>query len=151
MGRDPTLTEIEFEIEKEVWNRYELADNAELRIRAILIKLYQKPNPTDVTKIEYTGESKNITNVVPMKDYKLFGPPTNVVYPPQDLLNSKTVDVSFNTITEDWNVYRLNNGARIKTKLVVASIKRFLDKYDASGLPIYNIESTVVVNVSPKP
>ena len=43
------------------WNRYELADNAELRARVILVKILQIINEKDPTKIDYRGPCNYLT------------------------------------------------------------------------------------------
>lgn len=137
--------EVEFEIEKEVWNRYELSDNAELRIRGVIIKILKGPDAPDPVQTPFTGEIKNLTNIVPMQGYALFGQKTNKTYSVEELQRARKVPVNFNTLVEDWNTYRLTDGSRIKTKLVVTQVQRLEGIFDAHGIPVYNVESTNIV------
>lgn len=150
MSIPDSFREVEFEIEKEVWNRYELTDNAELRIRCVLIKVLQGPDTGNPLTTQYTGETKNLTNVVPMEGFNLWGPKTTRNFSIEELTNARKIPVGFESIREDWNVYRLSNGTKLKMKLVVAGVMRLQGLYDAHGVPIYNIDSTVIVSREPR-
>lgn len=50
--------------------------------------------------------------------------------------------LDFQTVKEDWNIYKTEDGAKIKVKTVVAKIIR-ADKYNKeTGEPIYIINSS---------
>jgi len=53
-------------------------------------------------------------------------------------------EVSFETIREEWNVYRLNDGTTLKFKAVVANIIRLDDEHNDVGDPIYLVMSKIV-------
>ena len=53
-------------------------------------------------------------------------------------------DVEFETVKEDWNEYRLSDGATLKIKLVLVKVLR-TNQYDQTGDPIYVVNSTNVV------
>jgi hypothetical protein len=48
---------------------------------------------------------------------------------------------------EHWNSYLLDDGTVLRLKLVVTSVDKVLDKFDAEGNPIYATHSTNVVAV----
>lgn len=50
-------------------------------------------------------------------------------------------EVSFETIREEWNVYRLTDGTTLKFKAVVANIIRLDDEHNDVGDPIYIVNS----------
>jgi hypothetical protein len=139
--------EVRFEMEKEVWNRYDLADNVELRIRAIIVKILMYRSTEDSSKINYTGEFTTITNIIPNEGFNLFGKPGNRSYTLDELNNAPTVEIEYKTINEDWNIYRLEDGTKLKTKLFVASVKRLSGLFDRYGVPLYNVNSSTVVNL----
>lgn len=69
---------------------------------------------------------------------------------PQDLANAPRYQVHINNSNELWNVYRVTRtGQVLRIKLEIVSISRFTDRYDADGVPIYNVEHGVAVNMSP--
>jgi len=41
---------LDFEVEKEIWNRYELIENAQLKARVILMKTIERKDPADPKK-----------------------------------------------------------------------------------------------------
>ncbi len=140
---------IDFEVEREVWNRYEIpTDNVELRVRAVTTKFQRKPDPKDVSKFEYSGESTTISSVVPKKGFNLFGKPYDGFISQEQLNSARKVSVDFNTIMEDWNIYRLSDGKRVKMKLIVVNVFRLSDLYDPHGMPVYHFESTLAVSVN---
>lgn len=60
-------------------------------------------------------------------------------------------EVDFDVIREDWNTYKLKDGATLKVKLVLAGVVRLKNKYDPMGNPVYMINSTNVVRVMDVP
>jgi len=55
------------------------------------------------------------------------------------------VEVDFESIREDWSVYKLKDGTTLKVKLVLVRVIRTKDSYDPLGNPAYAIMSTNVV------
>lgn len=126
--------ELEFTVENEEWNEYELKDGTTIRGRILLQKITQDPyNP---------------------KNYGFkISPPMWVVYAPTssrgdpniklgEKVVGKKFEVHVNRNNELWNVYRiLKTGQKLKLKLTVTEISRFVDKFDSDGLPIYDVPS----------
>lgn len=50
-------------------------------------------------------------------------------------------EIEFETEKEEWNIYKLADGTKLKVKIVVGSIIR-LNLYDPSGDPIYQMKAT---------
>lgn len=140
--------EMEFEVEREVWNKYELSDDAILKTRVILLKLIQLPNKGKSAELQIGAETQIINAVSPTKNYRLYGTPYEGLYSPEVLQSAKKVEVNYTQLAEDWNVYRLSDGRKLKTKLVVSGIKRCVDKYDKHGIPIYIVDSAGLINIS---
>lgn len=136
---------VDFEIEKEVWNRYKLVENAEFRGRVVLLKLFKSP-VQESKDLGLGGDTQILVSIIPYPNYSLFGKPIPKLYSPQEIDQAKKVDVEFSQIAEDWNVYKLSNGTKIKIKLVLASIKRCLELYDKDGIPIYTLDSSIVIH-----
>jgi hypothetical protein len=163
--------EVDFEIEKEVWNVYELEDGKHrvtLRMRTILTKLL-KPRlveperqplfgipkgmsrvPQNVRKEEYQMSFQNIV-VVASCPPELMGIPSPPI-PPNELNQLPTEEVTFNAFNEEWNIYKIpESGLKLKIKLVVSSINKPKDAFDQFGYPLYIIQSTsAIVPVPPK-
>jgi hypothetical protein len=61
-------------------------------------------------------------------------------------------DLEYSTVKEDWNVYDLQDGSRIKVKLSVAKISRGIDPktgkayFLPNGEPLYNVRWNVNIS-----
>lgn len=163
--------EVEFEIEKEVWNVYELEDGnrrVTLKMRTILTKLLRPkliesqappiigipPNmlgvPKDARKDEFQMSFQHIV-VVSSCPPELMGPPSAPI-PPTELNKLPIEEINFNPFNEEWNIYKIpDGGLRLKIKLVVSSVNKPKGVYDQFGYPIYIVQSTnAIVPVPPK-
>lgn len=163
--------EVGFEIEKEVWNVYELEDGnhrVTLKMRTILTKLLrprfietEAPSligvppemlgvPKDARKDEFQMSFQNIV-VVSSCPPELMGPPRAPI-PPVELNKLPTEEINFNPFNEEWNIYKISeSGLKLKIKLVVSSVNKPKGVYDQFGYPIYMVQSTnAIVPVPPK-
>jgi len=57
--------------------------------------------------------------------------------------------VDFESDKEQWSTYILHDGSTLKVKAVVAEVSRLLDVWDQKGDPVYMIQASQVVHVSP--
>jgi len=158
----PQYEDVDFEVEKEVWNVYELEDGRHrvtLKMRAILIKLLKpriiKPEapppgvPPGAKQEQFQMSFQNIV-VVSSCPPELMGEPSPPI-PPAELQKSPSTEIHFTPFSEDWNVYRLpDSGLKLRVKLVVSSINKVEGHYDQFGYPIYIVQSTnAIVPVPP--
>jgi len=59
----------------------------------------------------------------------------------------EAMDVDFETVREDWNEYKLEDGTILKFKTIVSSIIR-TEEYDPmTGDPVYHVRSTNILRV----
>jgi hypothetical protein len=138
----PDFEELDFSVENEEWNEYELKDGTTIRARVTLTKIHQNPyNPNNfgfklsqpVWVVYAPYSSRGGTNV--KMGEKVEGP---------------KFEVHVNRSHEPWNVYRiLKTGQRLKIKLEVTEVRRFVDKFDADGLPVYEVPNGVNITVMP--
>lgn len=62
----------------------------------------------------------------------------------------KAQDLEYETVKEDWNIYKLEDGTTLRAKLVVQKISRGLAddgkaiRYNPDGEPFYNIRFTTI-------
>ena len=59
----------------------------------------------------------------------------------------EAMDVDFETIKEDWNEYKLEDGTVLKFKTIVSSIIRTADYDPMTGDPVYHVRSTNILRV----
>jgi len=140
----PDYEEMEFNVEEEEWNEYELEDGVRIKGRIILAKIMRDPN--DATKMSFD-----------------MAPPKWVVYAPTQLRGTPSIDLIKDVnrqktaekfrmrITrshEPWNRYRiLRTAQEVKIKLTVDEILRFTDAFDQNGCPFYQVPNGVAVNI----
>ena len=163
MSKKLLFEEIEFDVEKEVWNSYELEDGNDrvtLKIRGILTKIIKPrimatdmpmigvPPGSQPTKPVHQEElNMSFQNIVVVSNCpsNLMGAPTPPI-PHNELQQLPSADVPFTTFNEDWNVYILQPSAqKIKIKLVLSSVSKVLGKFDQFGYPLYIVQSTNAV------
>lgn len=142
MPRD--FEELDFTVEREEWNEYELKDGTTIRGRIVLQKITRDPY-----------DPKNM-------GFKI-SPPMWVVYAPSTSRGESNValgervvgakfEVHVNKNNELWNVYRIiKTGQKLKLKLTITEISRFVDKFDVDGMPIYDVPSGVSIAFAPVP
>jgi len=154
----PNFEEVNFEIEKEVWNVYELDDRSIIRMRCVLVKLLKSPTPTTVPPplgvpvgakgFEIQSVFQNIVTVIKSPP-ELMGKATPPLSP-QELEKAEKIEVGCTPFLEDWNIYRLPDGSKLKVKLVVSAIYKILRHYDPFGYPLYFVNSTNAIVPVPK-
>ena len=60
-------------------------------------------------------------------------------------------DLDFQTLAEDWNVYKLEDGTKLKIKTVASKIIRVEGEYNNEGDPIYHVKSMNIVTTDIPP
>lgn len=142
----PDFEELEFSIEQEEWNEYELKDGATIKARVFLTKILRNPyDPKDM--------SFSFSNPVWVvyASHTMRGKPDKR---PLEELNAERrttpkYEVHINRNHEPWNVYRiLRTGQKLKIKLTIDEVYRYTDKFDGSGMPLYNVPSGIAVHMS---
>jgi len=134
--------EMEYTIENEEWNEYELKDGTRIKGRVILQKMIRDPNNPDVYNFNV---SKPMWIV--FASSTLRGAPN---YNPTEKPGAK-FEVHVNRNHEPWNIYRvLKTGQKLRLKLTLTEVSRFVDKFDNNGMPVYDVPSGVSISMSKK-
>ena len=151
------LRELEFEIVKECWNTYVLADQTRVRGRIILVKLLADKTP--LFTVSPTGPVQQAA-VKPLFTYVFStSAPLNMKgkpgYPPtQEELNTAHLRgqlVEIVEANEEWNTYRiLESGETLRVKMSVAYAYRIPDRYDPEGEPLYIMMHTFSIVPGPR-
>jgi hypothetical protein len=136
--------ELDFIIEEEGWNEYELSDNSHIKARTFLTKVVRDPNnPNEI--------SFNTQPAI----YIVYAPVVN-----RGERNNAPQPTEYNTLAtfeirilrndERWNRYRiLRTGQIVRMRLMVTEIRRIIDRYDNDGLPFYLVASGMSIMVTP--
>ena len=143
----PGSVDVDFDVEKEVWNVYDLADGTTLKTRSVLIKLQRHPG-VKIGEFEYNAAFQNI--IMTFVHPRNKGPPGK--YTIQEVVGLPKEEVNFTTELEDWNMYRLTDGSRIKSKMVVSSVQKVKVEgvFNTYGEPVYAVNSTNIIAPVPK-
>ncbi len=144
-SKDPMpidFEEMEFTIENEEWNEYELKDGVRIRGRIILNKIIRDPYNPNTFSFDF---SRPI--------WVVFAPTASRGESNWDGIkkDSSKFEVHVDRNHEPWNVYRIvKTDQKVKVKLTATEVNRWADKYDKRGLPVYDIPNQVSFNISQK-
>ncbi|MFQ5710202.1 MAG: hypothetical protein ACE5GD_00330 [Candidatus Geothermarchaeales archaeon] len=74
----------------------------------------------------------------------LKGEPSTKPHPPEELKSSIAApDSGYDTLSEEWNEYFVEDGTKIRIKDTVARISR-TNKYNKDGDPIYLVDHSSI-------
>lgn len=141
---------LDFKVEREEWNKYLLEDETSLRAKLVLTSgLTDKSLATlireakSAQKLRIGFGFKSINLFASESPSKLRGSPDSKRYSPKQLKSFiAKEELDFETKRETWNSYVFENGMKVKAKISPTSVSR-TSKFDAGGMPIYLIDSTV--------
>lgn len=144
-----TTPPLDFDVLKEIWNKYELADRAVLKVKVVLTAV-RKNRPEAVAGSSTTPQQYDFDfNPIIVVLTNERGPPDSRAYSPAEIQASITKDdIRFNTITQDWNEYVVDDGTRIKIQPIIMKVAK-TSKFNNKGAPIYHTEINMNVLVKP--
>ncbi|MCK4578167.1 MAG: hypothetical protein KAU50_05210 [Candidatus Marinimicrobia bacterium] len=59
--------------------------------------------------------------------------------------------LGFQSLNEDWNTYKLEDGTKLKIKTIVTKVFRSEGSFNQEGDPIYHVQSTNIVTTEVPP
>ena len=137
--------ELRFEVIREPWNEYELPDGSILRVRHVLLRIFRLEDREGNISWETDVQSIVVLSHVPEESK---GPPSSIVYSREQLISQIVErDVDYETLSEEWNEYILEDGTKVRIKFTVARISK-TDKFDRRGEPIYIVEHAMIPIIS---
>jgi hypothetical protein len=122
--------ELDFTIVSEEWNRYNLSDGSVLKIRPIVVKIFETEQKTPTGEPVFGFASLNVASVTV---------PDELKKPSKGEENIET-PVEFEPVKEIWNTFTLEERFNLKVKLVVSRVTR-TSKVNQFGEPIYFVKS----------
>lgn len=135
--------DLDFDIVKETWCKYELSDGAYLKFRNILLRA--KKNPAIKGKQAYGIEGMKLAAAYRIPP-NLMSAPNRLPVSPEELDKSRKEELTFTILCEDWNEYLVEDGTAIKTKTNLVDVYR-TDKADVFGRPIYITHENMITNI----
>jgi hypothetical protein len=144
------VRELEFKVIKEDWFIYKLKDGSILKIKPVLVRVFETDQVDPEGKKIPVFMGQNIVTVRSPENLK--GTPTLPLPPPTDALklDKEEVEIEEPIYDPQWNFYELENGEKIKTKIVITHVYRIKGKYTETGDPYYVVQSTTVSGSSPE-
>ncbi len=133
---------IEFETQKEEWNKYEVKDDTILAAKFILERLV------------HFKDDEGKEGLIP------HGKPSFQVWYATDRVSAKERDddiskikpefIDYDQLKEVWNKYHFTFRGGVhqfKVKLSVVAINKYKDKYDKYGYPRYSINKSLQISM----
>ena len=102
---------LDFIVTREDWCRYDLSDNAILKVKVVLTRVYKQQGQL---YSDFQPIYAILTNEI--------GAPDSNIKSLQVLQSSIVKDVSFTTITQDWNEYVVDDGTIIRIQPIVTKV-----------------------------
>jgi hypothetical protein len=134
--------EMEFTIENEEWNEYELKDGARIRGRIILNKIIRDPYNPNTFSFDFSKPVWVVSAPIALRGESNWNGIKK---------DSSKFEVHVNKNHEPWNVYRIvKTDQKVKVKLISTVVNRWADKFDKRGLPVYEVPNQVSCNISQK-
>ena len=138
------IRSIDFDIMKEPWNKYQLSDNSVLKTRTILKKIERV---MEGEKISFTMDAQTLTVIY--ADPVLKGTPNMQKITKDKIARSiDKPDMSYDTLSQEFNEYLLDDGTKIKIFTNVTGVSRTTLK-DTKGDPVYSVQSSNTIEVKP--
>ncbi|MGI0056527.1 MAG: hypothetical protein ACREAK_04045 [Nitrosarchaeum sp.] len=138
--------DLEFSVEQEEWNRYDLNDGATIKGRLLLTRIMRNPyNPQEMS-FDFSLPVWVVYAPVALRGEPDTRPPLELQ---DDHRRAPKYEVHVNNSHEPWNVYRiLKTGQKLKIKLTIQEVNRLTDKFDNHGMPSYNVPNGISVSLS---
>lgn len=132
---------LDFDVVREPWNKYELTDGAFIKVKVVVTKI--RKEQVDEKTVNYGSDSQNIVVVLTEET----GTPDSKVYSPEEIQESLIKrDIRYTTVSEEWNEYVADDGARLRIKITLTSVSK-TNKFDKNGAPIYFVETGMMGQV----
>ena len=148
MSRQTSLPDdfeiLDFTVEEEHWNEYELVDGSRVKGRLILRIIIRDPNNPNAYSFDFHPAF-----------YAVYAPQANRGERnneprPEEYFTLPNYEVRITRNDEKWNKYRiLRTGQVIKVKLTITEIHRITDRFDKDGIPFYLITAGPTVVAGP--
>lgn len=116
---------LDFIVTREDWCRYNLSDNAILKVKVVLTRVYRRQG-------QLYSDFQPIYVILTNER----GAPDSNIQSLHELQSSIVRKVSFSTITQDWNEYVVDDGTTIRIQPIVTKVVK-TSKFDPKGFPIY--------------
>jgi hypothetical protein len=133
--------QLDFDVFKEPWNKYQLSDDAILKTKLVVTQIRKRV--IEDNKADYSFDMQAI--VVILTNEK--GKPDTKNYSPQEIEAAVIKDdIRYDIITEEWNEYVIDDGSRLRIKSTVTRVAK-TSLFDKMGTPQYSVEFNNIAQV----
>lgn len=148
ISQPPPGTDVSFEPVREGWSIYRTKDKFEATISLkVTILKFRLTSIDEFGNPNYVAGSNPIIMTVSVRAEKK-GTPVNRVYTQKEILDAiEEVDISFDTIREDWNEYKLEDDIVVKMKPIATVVSR-TSLIDQNGDPIYWVQNQPIIKAA---
>jgi len=149
-GQPANAENVEVKQSSERWNEYLVGDGSVLKMKLVLTNVIRVDgqydsignpiymvNSTNALSVNAPGELRDATG-----KGKTQGPRVRIPFD-RKIVEAEVIEVA--QAAEYWNDYLLEDGTKLKARLVVTNIHRVEGKHDSTGNPVYNVTSSNVV------
>ena len=137
---------IDFVIENEPWNYYELVDKTVIKTRLVLIKVILE-GVDEANNPIYSFNSDTIVGALVPDE--LTGEPSRKRYTLKERMDAIEKIVKLKAKKEDWSRYKLTDGTMLEVKLALVKVTR-TTLYDSRGDRLYLINTQPLFKVTTK-
>ncbi len=138
--------EVDFDVVKENWNKYQLPQGIVMRTRSPLIKIFKAKGGNKLDQGTYLTAGSSVFDVLCPLDVK-GTPSEDTSVKPEDIVED---DVDFKVISEDWSEYLLlPDNLILKTKPVIVKVSK-TRKFNQFGDPIFSVQSNLAIKITEK-
>ncbi len=131
---------VDFKVEGEHWQYYDLSDGSKLKIKLVLTQVLRSRNQVnELGEPIYSWNAPIFLSIVSCLN-SLRSRPTDTPVTPDRIADNIDVEVDFEKVSknDEWNVYTLIDGTTLQLKPKVNGIARTKLKGQA-GEPVYTV------------
>ena len=138
--------QLDFDVIREPWNKYQILDGAVLKTKIVITRIQKQQ--TDQNKSNYSFDMQAL--LIILSDER--GKPDPKNYSPAELQAAVIKDdLRYTIISEEWNEYVVDDGARLRLKSTVTRVGK-TSLCDGAGIPQYWVELNNITQVkTPRP
>ena len=143
------LDDLEFEVVREVWNKYRIPeDRTVLKLKIVVTKILKtdKTDPITSLPIYATGHQTALSVKSELKGQPSPKLPTTQ----EELTNHELQEVKYQVEELDWNIYKVfdsQNVIQYEIQPVITSIYKVIGVFDQLGNPYYWVTSQIITRV----
>lgn len=136
---------VDYDNVKVGWSRYELENGITICLTALPLYIFSTDTIDPKGMPGYVITWNNAFRLTVPEN--LTGAPAPPLTPEQTK-RAPSVIVRPLTFNEPWNEFELSDGHTLRSRVIVTEIRRVINAFDPSGIPVFPVVSQIVIDVS---